>query len=408
MRILHVIESLGRGGAEQALVNLLPAMVARGHACEVAVLQGPYHLAAPLEEAGIPVHRLALSHRWNVPQGVSRLTAVVRRGRFDVVHAHLYFGCLYTGLVPLRAGAPRRVTSFHNLAYDTNPANTAWYRARKALERAVLRRRMNGVTGVSTAVAEHFRSVHELPRVEVIPNAFPVGSYALSSGHECARAREELGYGPGDFVVVSPGRLVVEKGQEFLIRAAARLLPSTPALRVLVLGRGPLAEPLARLTVELGVQDRVAIRPEVPYERLLTIVQAADLLVLPSVSEGFGLVAAEAMAVGTPVVATRVGGLVDLVEDGTSGLLVPSADPAALTEAIARFVREPGLASRIGAAGRVRIVSHFSAEVVAASLERFYAAESGCLPAPHPTPSRHGHGGGNPPKDETMPERVRR
>ena len=98
MKILTVIESLGCGGAEQALVNLLPVLKSRGHQCEVVALWPPYDIAPMLERYGISLHPLDIKGRWNLPQAVVRLAQAVRQVQPDVVHAHLFFASLYSAL----------------------------------------------------------------------------------------------------------------------------------------------------------------------------------------------------------------------------------------------------------------------------------------------------------------------
>ncbi len=134
MKILTVIESLGRGGAEQALVNLLPVLKARCHQCDVVALWPPYDVAPVLERYGIALHRLNIEGRWNLPQAVPRLARTVRQVKPDVVHAHLFFASLYSALTRPLAPGPVRVVTFHNLAYDSYPADTVWKRARKRLD----------------------------------------------------------------------------------------------------------------------------------------------------------------------------------------------------------------------------------------------------------------------------------
>jgi glycosyltransferase involved in cell wall biosynthesis len=160
---------------------------------------------------------------------------------------------------------------------------------------------------------------------------------------------------PGRPLVVCAARLEVVKGVEYLVRAAA----DVPQAAFAITGTGPLDEQLRELSVTLGVDERVAFLGRVP--EVAPVLAAADIVVLPSLSEGLPTVAVEAMALGKPVVATRVGGTPEAVEDGVTGLLVEPRDPAALAAAIMRLADDPVLARTLGEAGAARARERFSA-----------------------------------------------
>ncbi|OYY26991.1 MAG: hypothetical protein B7Y63_08795 [Sulfurovum sp. 35-42-20] len=123
MKILSIIETLGKGGAERVLVNTLPELKKLGIECEVVILFERDDLAEELEAYGIKVHRLHLSYKWNVIEGVLKLNRLLRDNHYDIIHVHLFFAYFYTGLVKLLHPKVKTVTTFHNLAFDTYPAN---------------------------------------------------------------------------------------------------------------------------------------------------------------------------------------------------------------------------------------------------------------------------------------------
>ena len=372
LRILTVIESLARAGAEQALVNVLPELKALGHAVEVAVLWPPYTLADDLEAAGVPVHRLGLNHRWNLAQGAPRLARICRRGRFDVIHAHLFFSVLYAALTrPLLPGV-KRVVTFHNLGYDSYPANNAWRKTRKRLDGALMRHAVDGRIAVSAAVARHYQSHLKLPPVRVLPNGFPVEALRPESGPGRSEMRAELGVSADDFVLLCAGRLVHEKGHRFFLEALELLRNEGLRPKALIVGDGPLAQKVADEIATRGLGEQVVTRPSMPHAKLMDVFRESDLLVMASTHEGFPLTPAEAMALGKPVLATLVGGLPDLIEDGVSGSLVPPKDPRALADGIARFMTDPNWRRRLAAGGRDRVVSRFSSKFVASGLVEIY------------------------------------
>jgi len=373
MNALHVIESLGRGGAEQALVNLLPTLARRGHRCEVAALWGPYPLAEPLERAGIVVHRLDLVHRWSLWQGVPRLAAVCRRGRYDVVHAHLFFSGLYTSLIRPVAPRFRLVVTFHNLGYDSYPATTAWRKVRRQLDGWLMRHAVDGWTAVSEATARHHERHLKLSGVTVIPVAVDLGALRPVLTADGAPNRlAAYGVGWEEFALLVPGRFVLEKGHRFLLRALELLREQNLKPKVLCFGDGPLRSDVEAERAKRGLEDQVVLHRSLPNAELLALVRSAHAVVMPSTNEGLPISALEAMALERPLVATRVGGLQTLIEDDVSGLLVPPADPEALAAGIARLMADPALRERLGRAARQRIETEFSTEAVAARWEAYY------------------------------------
>lgn len=374
MKILHVIESLGRGGAEQALVNLLPALARRDHRCEVAALWGPYPLAEPLEAAGILMHRLDLSHRWHLGQGVPRLSRIWRGGRYDIVHAHLFFGGLYASLCRPLTPAAKVVVTFHNLGYDSYPANTAWRKIRKQLDGWLMRHAVDGWTAVSETTSRHYERHLKLPPVRVIPVAVDLAAFRRFLSTDGFRNRlSAYGVGREDFTLLLPGRFVPEKGHRFLLRALELLREQNLRPKALCFGDGPLAADIAAESAQRGLNGQVVLHGAVPNAELLALVRAAHTVVMPSTNEGLPISALEAMALERPLLASRVGGLQALIEDNVSGLLVPPGDPAALAEGIATLMREPALRERLGREARRRVEAGYSADAVAARWEAYYS-----------------------------------
>ena len=369
MKILNVIDSLTQvGGAEQALVNLLPALQARGLECEVAVLWPPYTLAADLEKNGIKVHRLDIPHRWAVIKGTLKLAELLKKINFDIIHAHLFFAEFYTALTYPIAPSPRRVISFHNLAYDTHPADTTWKKIRKQMQSFLLRYGTHSQIGVSNAVAEHYSAHLNLENVKVIHNAFPI----LNLPDEQEKARANYGITPNEFVMIMPGRLSPEKNHNILLQALTILKQRNLRPHLLIIGDGPLRDSLHNKIVQEQLLEQVILHHGIPNHELKAIMQVADVLVMPSISEGFGLVHAEAMSVSTPVIATRVGGVTDLIEDGISGLLFPSGDAVSLADKIAQLMTNPKLRESLGQDGRKRIETCFSVDVIANKYVDYY------------------------------------
>ncbi|MEX1254810.1 MAG: glycosyltransferase [Dehalococcoidia bacterium] len=173
-------------------------------------------------------------------------------------------------------------------------------------------------------------------------------------------------------VVGSVGRLSPEKGLDVLLRAAGRLIEGGTRLRLVLAGDGPERGRLARLTERLGISERVDFRGDVPHEQVPTVLAALDIFVMPSRAEGFGVAALEAQAMELPVIASRVDGLPDVVEDERTGLLVPAGDADSLADAISRLADDPALRSTMGRAGRAFVEQRYRWEENVAQMERLY------------------------------------
>jgi glycosyltransferase involved in cell wall biosynthesis len=250
------------------------------------------------------------------------------------------------------AGVPVRVGSRREL----NPDKTS---GQIALQRHAYRC-AQVVVANSRAAARQLDS-EGLPadRVAIIPNGIDISRFNARA----AAARAVT-------TILTVANLRVEKAHEVLLQAAARLAPRYPHLQFLVAGDGPRAAELRALAETLGVAAQVRFlghREDVP-----ALLAQADAFVLPSRSEAFPNGAIEAMAAGLPVVASRVGGLVDLIDNGRTGMLVEPDDPAALADALESLVLSPARASIVGGAARDEVTRRYSFERMVRGFEDLY------------------------------------
>lgn len=359
MRVLHLIESLGRGGAEHLLVTLLPALAREGIEPMVGVLHGPFDLEDELNSRGIDVIRLPVANRWNVPAAATNLRMACREHDIALVHAHLYFPSIYASYAAWRGGAPM-VETFHNLAYAGANAKSWKLALRRHLRAMLLKRGGSRFFGVSGAVAQHYSTALGLERVDVLPNVIDLDRIDGIST-PTARKGERLR-------IAVPGRLVKEKGHADLIDAIARA--DLPPVELVFIGGGPMEVELAGKAAAKGIDLHVT--GAVPHSDFLQHIDAADLIAIPSRHEGFGIAAAEAMALGKPVIATRAGGLPEVVAD--AGVLVETGDVAALASALEDLCRDGDLRRALGQRARQSAVERFGPGPAAQQLAAEYRA----------------------------------
>ena len=372
MKVLHIIESLGRAGAEQVLVNLLPELNARGVNSEVAVLWPPYDLQSALESRGVRVHRLHLDYarRWNLARGASRVRRLARRGQYDILHSHLLFANFYTAAARPVPKNPRRVATLHGLDFDFFNHSRGG-RVIKQILPLVLRCGFDACSAVSRPVAAHFAAHVPGLNPQWIPNAFPT-SLAPISNFDRATIRRAQGIPDDVPLIVTVGRLAAEKGHQHLFTALQILEKRELRPHLLLLGDGPRRAELADLATQLGLSERVVFAGVLPHDAMMPLVQSADVFALSSLQEGFGLAPAEALLLEIPTITTNVGGLKDLIENEVSGLLVPPADAEAMAAAIERVLGNKDLSARLGRGGRMRIAEEFGAPKIAEMWKQFY------------------------------------
>jgi glycosyltransferase involved in cell wall biosynthesis len=257
-----------------------------------------------------------------------------------------------------RAGVPAVVQTQHQ-PWLLNPRKRApFFRAIAPVDRLI-------------AVSEGVRLTHQ--RIGVPPARLvtvPNGIVPRRPGPGRAAARATLGLNPDQLVVMTVGRLMVQKGQRYLVAAMPALAEWFPHLAVVIVGGGYLAGKLARQAAELGVAGFLHLPGHRTDARML--LDAADVFVLPSRQEGMPLAALEAMDAGLPVVATDVIGTAEVVAHGVTGTLVPPQDPPALAEALVELLADPDLRHRYARAGRRRYVEHFTSRRMAEDTLRVY------------------------------------
>ncbi len=353
------------GGGEVHLMHLVRGALAAGWDVGL-VAAGSSALAEQATSAGATVTELDFSR--------ARLAHVPVRIRDAVASsgAQVLVGTGFLTNVCVRHAARGLDVAVVNIVHTepeasrhegTGPLRLAMRRRLEAAGRS----RVDGFVAISSAVRNALCSAGADPaRIHLIPNGVDIEAVrAEAAAHPLPDVFD--GAGP---VVGCIGRLAPVKGVEYFIRMAAALSVRMPHVRFVVAGSGPQESRLREIAYAAGLGEHLRFLGHVPSAA--SVIGACEVVVIPSLSEGFSLVAAEAMALAKPVVATRVGGVTDVVADGETGLLVPPADPEALAAAVARLLADPDLARTMGTAGARRAEEHFTLDrMVRGYLELF-------------------------------------
>lgn len=316
---------------------------------------------------GVPCFSTESKARFQYPIGALRLVHFLRRERIDILHTHLFEPSVIGLPAGLLAGRPIRVMTRHYSDYHTR-IHKHWHVRLDQL----CTRLSTAVIAVSQHTADHMVSEEDAPpgKIHVVLNGIDFDRVKPSGPDAATRIREELGAGDAQLVLV-PARLHPEKGHGYLFRALPELRQAAKR-RVLVLlaGAGPFEAAYREEVRALGCDDMVRF---LGFRRdIADLMTAADLVVVPSVAEAFGLVLAEALYLGRPVVATRAGGIPEIVDDGIDGVLVAPADSAALARAIGSMLNDPERSRLMAGRGRERVAGRFSFEGMTRAYESLY------------------------------------
>jgi sugar transferase (PEP-CTERM/EpsH1 system associated) len=349
--ICHVLHSLRVGGAE-VLAARLARRLRDTYRFVFVCLDELGTLGQELRDEGVPVH--LLGRRPGVDWRCSyRLAGILRREKVDLVHAHQYTPFFYTLTARLIHRPPAILFTEHGRHHPDYP------RQRRILVNRLLLERRDRVVGVGQAVGQALINNEGIPpqRVTVIHNGIDVAKFA-ANGHDRRVTRHEMGVGKDDLVILQVARLDYLKDHGTAMRTLKRVVQHRNEARLVLVGDGPEKQSIEEMTRCHNLSSNVrllGLRTDIP--RLLA---AADLFLLTSISEGIPLTIIEAMAAGLPVVSTQVGGVAEVVTDGSTAELAPSGDDAKLAEKILRVAEDPRLAQAMGRRGRERAHALFS------------------------------------------------
>jgi glycosyltransferase involved in cell wall biosynthesis len=359
MRVLHIQRVKGIGGSERHLLALLPALRDRGIDVRMCVLQvgDGDRFVREMRGTGVDVVVKRGGHDAN-PLLLAQLVSEIRAYRPDLVHTHLVHADVY-GQLAARVARVTGLSSVHGTPsfYLRQP----YLAAGKLVGRLAARR-----IAISEHVASWLRStgLAAPDRIRVVYYGIDPDPWTAASADR-GKARAAFGLVDGDVVVGIASRLIPGKGHDLLVDALGRARRECPELKLLIAGEGTERAAIERAAVRCGPPGTVQVLgflPDVP-----AFYAACDVVAFPTqpeLSEGFGLAALEAMAGGKPVVASSVGSLPEVVDDGVTGVLFPASSADALASALVDLARDESWRFELGVAGEVRARRDFPLEAM--------------------------------------------
>ncbi len=362
VRVLHLINDMTAGGAQSGLYYLLKnSRAVPDFTGEVCVIHEMGEFGKKLQEIGVRIHQFGLRNRFS-PSIAFRLFLLIKKGNYQVVHVHLFPGLYWGAFLAWLFPNCRWIYTEHSVWNKRRELPWARWLEKWAY------RQYDRVIAISESAGESLLTWQPWlkRKLIVIPNGIDLSIFDIPE-EQAKQKRVESGVTGETFIILYAGRLVKEKGADILLQAASLLEINN--WRLFIAGDGSEMKALTVQCERLGLNEKVQFlgsRADIPE-----LMAASDLVVLPSRWEGLPLTLLEAMAAGKPVVACRVGGTPEVIEDGREGYLVPPENPGAMKAAIEKILHDPNQAKSFGQAGKRR-AGHYSAVNVSNQLYSVY------------------------------------
>jgi glycosyltransferase involved in cell wall biosynthesis len=358
LSVVGVDPELGFGGGETQVLGLTLALAAAGHRAEL-ICDPAGRLWERATAEGIRCHPIRIRNAIDLAAGV-KLRAILKREHYDVVHFHTSRA---HSMAPFARGFASTLLVTRRMDYRPN----------RVFAPLLFNRAVDGVVAISDAVADSLAAAGvDRRRVTVIHSGVDCASFRPPTNQERADARRALGISEREILISAIGTLEQRKGHRYLIEAIGVLAapPASLKLKCFIVGQGSVHKVLQGEIAVIRSLERIKLLGRVDDVREL--LWASDIFAMPSLKEGLGVAALEAMASNLPVIASDVGGLHEVVNDGRTGIIVPPANSKQIASAIQRLAESDGLRTQMGAAARARVVDNYSMEKMAARTLALY------------------------------------
>jgi glycosyltransferase involved in cell wall biosynthesis len=369
--ILYVIENIEFGGGERVFSQIIRGLDKERFGVFVASNPGGIY-EKKLTEVGIKINPVRMTNRYNLGI-ISRLKKIIKTKDVRIVHSQGGRADFFARIAARIANVPIIISSMAMLVegYDVS-------RSRKGLYVLIDRwteRWVNKFTVLSEAMRRSLIERHKIPPENIVKiyNGIEIEEYnpdLKEIRNKKLEVRRELGLKNDVPVIGAIGRLVWQKGFEYLIRAAPEVLKKCPEARFLIVGEGPLQNELILTSEKLNVADRIIFSGF--RNDIKEILASIDVLAMPSLLEGLPMVLLEAMAMAKPIVATRIDGITEVLENSKTGLLVPAKNSHALAEAIVGILDDKAKANFFGQNAREAAKEKFSVKKMVEQIESAY------------------------------------
>ena len=363
--ILYVIDGLEFGGGERVFLQLASALRGRHKIFVATNIQGKF--AQELTDQDIQTFPVDMTRQVTF-KPILQIRDIIRQNQIDLVHSQGTRADFFARMAAKLAGAYCIIctVAMPVEGFEVGPVRKSIYRFIDRFTEPWVDRFLV----VSESLKENLidgRGISE-ERVARIYNGIELDQFRLDL--ENSGLKEQLEINPDAILIGAIGRLVWQKGFEYFIRAIPEVLQVDPNTTFLLVGDGPLRPHLESEARKLNLHDNLIFTGF--RSDILELLSIIDILVIPSILEGFPMITLEAMAVGKPIVATNINGITEQILDSTEGILVPPKDPKALTTAILKLLHDKELSTRLGLAARTKVERCFSLDTMLSETEKVY------------------------------------
>jgi L-malate glycosyltransferase len=365
--ICHVAVGDLWAGAEVQLTVLLSKLVGRPDISLSVILFNEGRLEKEIGALGIPV-KVFPESRWGSGKIFLELVREFKKSNVQIVHTHKYKDTILAAPAAKVCGIPHVVRTVHGLPEPFEGLQAFKMSLYEAIERTVHRYCVDSIIGVSSQIENQYKAKGQVSSVTCIRNGIDLEGKSVRIDRW--RTRKDLGIDSETCLIGTVGRLTPVKGIPYLLEAATILVRQGAKVKILVVGEGGIRQDLIAQTHSLRIADNVVFLGH--REDTDVLLQAMDIFALPSLSEGIPMALLEAMAASRPIVASRVGGIPEIIEDGVDGYLVEPMDVNNLAERCRQLIEFPEVARRMGEQGRKRVERDFSATSMADRVASVY------------------------------------
>ena len=369
--ILLVIDNMEFGGGERVFLQLGAGLRGRYQVFVAAVPGGTFE--QQVKQLGIKFYPVDMSKRFSL-KPIGQIREIIRNNKINLVHSQGGRADFYARMAAKMLKPKVKIVNTVAMpvkGYDVGVLRKGVYRFFDRFSERYVHR----FIVVSGVLRETLLSSYKIQPDKVIKiyNGIELDEYRLNDKEvrsQKSEVRREFGLSKDAPVIGAIGRLVWQKGFEYLIQAIPDIVRHVPDAKFLLVGDGPLRQRLEALSEDLRVRDNViftGFRSDIKE-----MLSAIDVLVIPSLLEGFPMITLEAMAMAKPIVATNIDGITEQITDGVNGILVLPKGPIALAKAVVRVLNDKELAKTMGLAGRERVEQEFSVEKMVAKTEKVY------------------------------------
>jgi len=370
-KILYVIDNIEFGGGERVFSQIIRGLNRERFGVFVASCPGGI-FEKKLTEVGVKIDTLDMTSRYNLGT-ILKLKNIIKTRNVQIVHSQGGRADFFARIAARSANVPIIISSVAMLVegYDVSLLRKGLY----VLMDRWTERWVNKFIILSEASRRALIERHKIPQEKIVKiyNGIEIEEYnpdLKEARRKKLEVRRKLGLKNDMLVIGAIGRLVWQKGFEYLIQAIPKVIEVFPETRFLIVGEGPMRRRLEELGEKFQVKDNIifaGFRSDIKE-----ILESIDLLAMPSLLEGLPMVLLEGMAMSKPIVATRIEGITEVLEDGKTGLLVPAQDPHALAEAITEILNNKTKANLLGQNARKIAEEKFSVKKMVEQLEWVY------------------------------------